>query len=149
MKYEFYSPDAKSILGLTENMALDHNRFTVTEGTIKILWNRNALPTRFRVDDYEVSLLPNQLVTLTYLQQVSFDKAAPPITAFTFNKEFYCIADHDKEVSCNGILFFGAQDLPIISIPEDQEPRSTAYTLFLLMNLPLLTKFRAICFKCC
>ena len=131
MKYEFYSSSAKSILGLTEDIARDWNQFTITERTIKIIWNRNKATTRFIVDDYEVALAPNQLVTLTYLQQVSFSDDVPPLTAFTFNKEFYCISDHDHEVSCNGILFFGTQDLPIITIPEDQELKfNTLYAIF-------------------
>ena len=71
----------------------------------------------------DIRLLPNQLVTVTYLQKISFTSSKLPITALVFNREFYCIADHDSEVSCNGILFFGTQDLPIISIPEDQKKR--------------------------
>ncbi|KAG1649121.1 Pyruvate kinase 1 [Nymphon striatum] len=39
--------------------------------------------------------------------------------------------DHDSEVSCNGILFFGTQDLPIITIPKDQERKfNTLYEVF-------------------
>lgn len=131
MKYEFYNSNSKSILGLSENIAQDWNRFEITESTIKILWNRSNSVTKFIVDDDEVTLLPNQMVTLTYLQQVSFNDAEPPITAFTFNREFYCIADHDQEVSCNGILFFGTQDLPIITIPKDQELKfDSLYNIF-------------------
>jgi len=43
-----------------------------------------------------------------------------PLTAFIFNREFYCLADHDSEVSCNGILFYGTQDTPVITIPNEQ-----------------------------
>lgn len=34
-----------------------------------------------------------------------------------FNRAFYCISDHDNEVGCKGILFFGASKLPLITIP--------------------------------
>ena len=121
MKLEFYNPKLGSILGLTDDIAAEWEHFSTTAGTIKIVWNRNAESVKFSVDDYTVTLLPNQLVTLTYLQRISFGQAGLPLTAFTFNREFYCISDHDEEISCNGILFFGTQDLPIISIPEDQE----------------------------
>ena len=131
MKYEFYNPKLKSIFGLSENMAMDWNRFMITDRTIKILWNRNKTATQFMIDDYEVTLMPNQLVTITYLQRVVFNKDNPPITAFTFNREFYCIADHDEEVSCNGILFFGTQDLPIITLPKNQERKfNSLYDVF-------------------
>jgi len=131
MKYEFYNSSLNSILGLSEDIARDWNNFSVTNGTIKILWNRNNTPARFTIDDYQVCLKPNQLVTLTYLQKLVLDNAEPPITAFTFNREFYCIADHDEEVSCNGILFFGTQDLPIITIPKSQELKfNSLYNIF-------------------
>lgn len=131
MKLEFYNPKLESILGLTDNIAAEWENFSQTAGTIKILWNRNRESVEFKVDDYPVQLLPDQLVTITYLQQVSFQETKLPITAFTFNREFYCISDHDQEISCNGILFFGTQDLPIISIPENQERKfNSLYDVF-------------------
>ncbi len=131
MKYEYYSSSSKSILGLSEDLATDWNNFTIVDRTIKILWNRNKSVARFMIDDLEVSLKPNQMVTLTYLQHVAFKESEPPLTAFTFNREFYCISDHDHEVSCNGILFFGTQDLPIITIPKEQELKfDSLYNIF-------------------
>jgi len=35
-----------------------------------------------------------------------------------FNKPFYCILDHDSEVGCKGILYYGSSVLPVIGIPE-------------------------------
>lgn len=37
-----------------------------------------------------------------------------------FNKEFYCVLDHDQEVSCKGLLFFNASELPVFQIPETE-----------------------------
>lgn len=67
----------------------------------------------------DVLLDPNQLTTTTYLQRVSLP-AGSTITTFSFNREFYCINDHDHETSCNGIIFFGNHTLPVISIPEGE-----------------------------
>lgn len=120
MKFEFKDPKLGSILGFTENIKEDNLRFSSTANTIKFLWNRNTEATTLIVDDLELVLQPNQLVTVTYLQHVSFAKTDLPLAAVLFNREFYCISDHDSEVSCNGILFFGTQDLPIVTIPEDQ-----------------------------
>ncbi|KQC30755.1 helix-turn-helix domain-containing protein [Flagellimonas eckloniae] len=120
MRYEYKDPKLGAILGLTDDIKRDNDRFSITSNTIKFLWNRNDKPIEFVVDDMVLELMPNQIVTVTYLQNVSFTKTDLPISAILFNREFYCISDHDTEVSCNGILFFGTQDLPIISIPEDQ-----------------------------
>ncbi len=120
MKYEYKDPKTGAILGVTDDLKNDSERFTSTINTIKFLWNRNSEPLKIVVDDMEFELLPNQIVTVTYLQNISFAKTKLPLSSILFNREFYCIADHDKEVSCNGILFFGTQDLPIISIAENQ-----------------------------
>ena len=80
----------------------------------------------------QISLAPNQMITVTYLQKVSYDVTELPLTSFLFNREFYCIADHDSEVSCNGILFFGTQDIPIINIPREQQKRfDVLYDVFI------------------
>lgn len=120
MRHEYKDPKLGAILGLTNDIKRDNGRFSITSNTIKFLWNKNDKPIEFVVDDMVLKLLPNQIVTVTYLQNVSFSKTNLPLSAILFNREFYCISDHDSEVSCNGILFFGTQDLPIITIPEDQ-----------------------------
>ena len=123
MKFEFHESKLESTLGLTDDIKRDRNHFANVENTIKFLWNRNDSAVTIGVDDLTIELLPNQLVTTTYLQKVSYKATALPLTAILFNREFYCISDHDSEVSCNGILFFGTQDLPIITIPSNQQKR--------------------------
>ncbi len=120
MRYEFYDNKLGAVLGLTDNIKADEQRFSITEWTIKFLWNRNDKPVNVRIEDRLLNLLPNQIITTTYLHKVSYPDSELPITAFTFNREFYCISDHDSEVSCNGILFFGAQEIPLVSIPKEQ-----------------------------
>ncbi|MET1258665.1 helix-turn-helix domain-containing protein [Flagellimonas sp. DF-77] len=123
MKLEYYEHRLNAILGLTDDIANDVDRFSVRANTIKFLWNRNPQTTTITIDGQPLDLAPDQLVTVTYLQNVSFDETRHPLTAFVFNREFYCISDHDQEVSCNGILFFGTQDVPIITIPAGQTKR--------------------------
>ncbi len=131
MKLEFRENKLNAILGLTDDIKNNEKQFSSTDNTIKLLWNRNTEVVQLQVDGISFDLLPNQIVTTTYLQHISFSKSEFPITAFLFNREFYCISDHDAEVSCNGILFFGTQDIPIISIPEEQQKRFDAlYDVF-------------------
>ncbi|WP_299533326.1 helix-turn-helix domain-containing protein [Ulvibacterium sp.] len=123
MKFEFHDPKLGSLFGLTTDIKNTRDQFSVHAGNINILWNKNEEAVTIIVDGIPFELLPDQLMTTTYLQHVSYEKAEIPITAFVFNREFYCIRDHDEEVSCNGILFFGTQDIPIVSIPKDQRPK--------------------------
>ncbi|CAZ95651.1 MULTISPECIES: helix-turn-helix domain-containing protein [Zobellia] len=131
MKFEFNDTKIGSHLGFTDDIKAHEKQFSVKSGNIYMLWNRNQASLELHVDGIPVELLPNQLVTTTYLQHVSYEKTELPLTAFHFNREFYCINDHDHEVSCNGILFFGTQDLPIISIPKEQKRKfDTLYEVF-------------------
>ncbi|MRI01333.1 helix-turn-helix domain-containing protein [Kriegella sp. EG-1] len=132
MKYEFHDSKIGSLLGFTDDIKKNGNLFSNKSANISILWNRNNEVVFLEIDGLLIDLKPNQLVTTTYLQHVSYKSTQLPITAFLFNREFYCINDHDAEVSCNGILFFGTQDLPIITIPESQERKFyTFYEVFL------------------
>lgn len=131
MKYEFYDTKLGSIFGLADDIKKDEKSFRINTSTISFLWNRNLTPLVITIDNADILLHPNQIVTTTYLHHVTFDKTELPLTSFLFNREFYCIADHDSEVSCNGILFFGTQALPIITIPEAQEKKfETLYEIF-------------------
>lgn len=120
MKHEYKDSRLGAILGFTEDIKRDQERFSITAKTIKFLWNRNDCPLTIQIDGMDLELEPNQIVTVTYLQHVSYSQTQLPLSAILFNREFYCVFDHDSEVSCNGILFFGTQDVPIITIPQDQ-----------------------------
>lgn len=131
MKFEFYNRKLGAIFGLTDDIKNEGQGFSITSGTINFLWNRNRENLEILIDGLPVVLQPNQLTTTTYLQHISYKNAKLPLTSFLFNREFYCISDHDAEVSCNGILFFGTQDLPIITIPKEQERKfNTLYGIF-------------------
>lgn len=121
MKFEFTDKKLGAIFAFTDNLEKDYASFNAYSGIINILWNRNKQPIKIYIDDLLIQLQPNQLVTTTYFQNVTYSKNCPPLTAFLFNREFYCISDHDSEVSCNGILFFGTQDIPIINIPKNHQ----------------------------
>jgi AraC family transcriptional activator of pobA len=44
------------------------------------------------------------------------------LIAWQFNREFYCIADHDVEVGCVGFLFYGIQHPLFVHLsPEEQK----------------------------
>jgi len=121
MLYEFQDHKLASIIGLTNNYRLDKRKFSVSQNLVSILWNRDNEAVKIKVDNEVFLLEPNQIVTTTYLQNIDFDMGCLPLHAIVFNREFYCIMDHDEEVSCNGILFFGTQDLPIITLSEAEQ----------------------------
>lgn len=48
------------------------------------------------------------------------------LTAWQFNREFYCIVDHDAEVGCVGFLFYGIRH-PMFIVLDKQEAEEMAY----------------------
>lgn len=88
------------------------------ESTLTVMWN-TAEKARFLIDNVAYELEKNQLVFLTEFHHVQTRKV-DTARVVRFNRQFYCISDHDSEVGCRGILFFGASSVPIISIPDDE-----------------------------
>jgi AraC-like DNA-binding protein len=56
-----------------------------------------------------------------------FDQACKGCMIY-YNRDFYCIEIHDKEVACDGLLFHNAYQIPMIYLEEDS--LSQALTVF-------------------
>ena len=123
MRHEYSNSILGSIIGLTDDYQKNRDLFSIQKGIVTILWNRNDEAVKVLVDNIPFCLEPSQIVTITYLQHFEFEKNSKPLHAILFNREFYCIMDHDEEVSCNGILFFGTQDLPIITLDKQEQKK--------------------------
>jgi len=76
------------------------------EAPLTIVWNRANEEQRFSVDGMPTALEPDELIAFTTNQTFAFNPA-DDLIAWQFNREFYCIIDHDREVSCYGLLFYG------------------------------------------
>src|SRR5882762_1084524 len=85
-----------------------------------IAWNPGDGQT-VTIDGAEYEFPSNTLLTLLFDQSFSFERSAD-LVAWQFNREFYCIIDHDREVSCVGFLF-GSTDHLFIRLDEQAEQR--------------------------
>ncbi|EAS18723.1 helix-turn-helix domain-containing protein [Nonlabens mediterrranea] len=107
---------------------IDNGRLTVTsfqcgpslqllqeKGLYKIVWCTEG-EERLVVDGYDVILKKNQVLFCTPVNIVDIPKDNYGLIAFVFNREFYCIQHNDPEVSCMGLLFYGASNAPIINL---------------------------------
>ncbi len=86
--------------------------------SLTILWFQTS-DNKFIIDGKEYSFTKNQIVFFTEFHKVKVLKKGSS-KFLRFNRPFFCIIDHDVEVSCRGILFFGASQLPIITIPKEE-----------------------------
>ncbi|MBL4577180.1 MAG: helix-turn-helix domain-containing protein [Flavobacteriales bacterium] len=99
------------------------------ERSLTILWFESDA-NELRIDEKELTFGKNQIVFLTEFHRVKV-KSIGKIRFLRFNRPFYCILDHDDEVGCKGILFYGASQLPIIQIPEEEvEKFETLWKMF-------------------
>ncbi|MEP0265833.1 helix-turn-helix domain-containing protein [Dokdonia sp.] len=76
-------------------------------------------PVSLRLDQVDFILQPGQIIALTPLHHLQYIEGSAVV--YQFNREFYCIKDHDKEVGCVGILFYGNSEMPIINLDGDQK----------------------------
>ncbi|WP_153797017.1 helix-turn-helix domain-containing protein [Foetidibacter luteolus] len=81
-----------------------------------IAWNPGPQQT-VTIDGAAHEFRQDTLLTLLFNQSFSFEKPED-IIAWQFNREFYCILDHDREVSCVGFLFGSTEHL-FINLDND------------------------------
>ena len=89
-----------------------------TGNCLTVLWFRTD-HNEFLIDGKTYLFSKNQIVFLTEFHKVIALKSGVT-NGVKFNRSFYCVIDHDKEVGCKGVLFFGASQLPIIQIHDDE-----------------------------
>lgn len=68
-----------------------------------------------QIEDQTLVLEKNQILALTPLNYLKYVSGKHAIV-YKFNREFYCIKDHDAQVGCTGVLFFGTNPTPIVSL---------------------------------
>lgn len=129
MLKEYQNSKLDSSLILTDNNILSDTRFP-SGRYYKILYNRSVLLS-VCVDGFIKEIKGNQIVCLTPLQKVTMRGNSPDFSLLMFNREFYCIHENDDEVSCNGVLFFGSTEVPVLSL-DDSEQRKfrTLFSVF-------------------
>jgi len=74
------------------------------------------------VDGVPLTLKPHQILSLSPIQYFQYIEGKDAVV-YQFNREFYCIKDHDKEVGCAGILFFGNDFIPVISLEKKEQQK--------------------------
>jgi AraC-like DNA-binding protein len=99
-------------------------------GYFKIIWCQQQ-PIDMVLDGYNVTLLKNQVLFATPVHVIEIPVNQTGLTSFMFNKKFYCVHTNDLEVSCTGLLFYGANHAPIVTLNlQDQQSFKSMLFLF-------------------
>jgi len=88
---------------------------------LTIAWNRGGDQT-VKIDDVEYGFPANTVLCLMVNETFHFPDSYS-IVAWQFNRDFYCIVDHDKEVSCVGFLFFGSSQKMFIHLDKKEQQK--------------------------
>ena len=89
------------------------------ENGLSIVWNLEGKSV-LNIDGQDFSLEEGELIFLTEFHHVKVEKIGKA-KLVRFNRPFYCIKDHDSEVSCKGILFFGASQVPRVILNGERK----------------------------
>jgi AraC-like DNA-binding protein len=116
MKLDYTSIKDESLFTLTNFTCGPAMNLLDRKGLYKILWARDK-DASIIVDGYRLEIKKHQVAFCTPLNIVEIQKDSG-LTAVIFNREFYCIRDHDAEVSCQGFLFFGSSLPPVVTLSE-------------------------------
>jgi len=101
------------------------------EDFFTILWNRDK-PFIISINSRKIELEQNQLICLTPVQIPLLPDEMGQHYRLLFNQEFYCIHENDREVSCEGLLFWGSSEMPVITLDADEQPKfDTLFQVFL------------------
>lgn len=84
------------------------------------VWNQGN-PKQWEIDLIPVELPSNTIFSLSPGQTISTSQFDNDLIVIQFNREFYCVQDHDHEVSCNGLLFNGVLSTPMLKLDENEQ----------------------------
>lgn len=126
--FKEFSTEALFKLGNSQSLSAYSQARQV--GLYTFIW-ANSNPIELIIDSVPFILEPNSILALTPIQYIEYLNGDDAVL-YQFNREFYCIKDHDQEVSCAGMLFFGNTNIPIIPLNEQEQQKfKTLHEVFL------------------
>ena len=124
MKRSFHNPVTTGELHLIEkDMEFDRLFFKRDRQSkfLTIAWNTG--PTqKVIIDNVSFNFPEKSFLPLMVNQSFSFNDPEN-IVAWQFNRDFYCIVNHDKEVGCVGFLFYGSSGNLFLNLDEKEEKK--------------------------
>ncbi|SMB99467.1 transcriptional regulator, AraC family [Hymenobacter roseosalivarius DSM 11622] len=94
---------------------------------LTLAWNNGPAQT-VTIDEVPYDFPEQSLLPLIMNQTFHFARPGQ-VVAWQYNRNFYCIVSHDKEVSCVGFLFYGASEPMFIDLRGEAQPKLAALLL--------------------
>jgi AraC-like DNA-binding protein len=124
MKFQGTNEEYFKLKTIRENEEID----VAKETELTLLWFMTD-NNKLRIDAVEYTFNKYDIVCLTHFHKVEIIQLGE-VKFLRWNKPFYCVANHDSEVGCKGLLFYGAASLPVINLSsQDIETLSTVWKM--------------------
>lgn len=107
-------------LGYTDidSNAVEQGKLASYRDFIKIIFLRSG--SCIQVDFKEYHLEQDALFFVQGGQYYQIDEAVSNGALLFYNRDFYCVEIHDKEVACDGILFHNIYEIPVVYLEAAQ-----------------------------
>ncbi len=119
-----------------EISTLDKNPYLIEEaieGQFSMIWFLED-DNQIIIDAEQRSFNKNEILFLTSFNTIEIQKLNTH-HFLRFNKAFHCILNHDSEVGCRGILFYGSNNTP--TLKPNQEELSTLETVWKMLVIEM------------
>lgn len=103
------------------------------ESELSLIWFKSD-NNKVTIDAVDYVFNNNDIISLTEFHTINAE-SLQEATFIKWNRSFYCVVDHDSEVGCKGILYYGASTVPIISLDEKHVDILT--TLFKMLYIEM------------
>lgn len=106
------------------------------DGKLSMIWFVED-GSSLEIDANTYHFKKDQIIFLTNFNKIS-NVNLKAHRYLSFNAQFYCILNHDSEVGCKGILFFGSSGFPIIN--PDIESLNTLEAVWKMLKEEMRSK---------
>lgn len=121
-----YNGDGKEFLILKELNDLSKDVIFNSGSTdMTLIWNKGE-EMKIMIDKLEYILGKNDVIFLTEFHKIDQLKL-DSVRFIRWNQTFFCPINHDNEVGSKGLLFFGANGVPIVKIIEEDSKQLENY----------------------
>jgi len=132
MIHQYYRSGTNALFHLVHDESTFNREFYGKDRKDKLLtiaWNRGNTQ-QVNIDNINYNFPANSILCLMVSETFYFEDPST-IVAWQFNRDFYCIANHDKEVSCIGFLFYGSAQKMFMNLnARDQEKTALLLKVF-------------------
>ncbi|MGR3810310.1 helix-turn-helix domain-containing protein [Jiulongibacter sp. NS-SX5] len=129
MRFEGKHTETIEVLEINNSSLNELNSSKPSE--LSLLWFKSDL-NQLTVDGETYTPERNELISFTEFHEIKAQRIESAVL-IRWNRAFYCVVDHDSEVGCKGILYYGATQVPLIKpSAEELEILETVYKMFLI-----------------